>query len=124
MSLDLQLNKCCHLCEEIPTCHSEPQVYSLTPPLPPRGFFFHNINELIQSAKKGCHVCNLIHAELLESQIRDLQQELEHYPQHGTRQLRIGHYYYGDVALWHCFPGEHASELTIVIISIKDLHGR
>ena len=120
MSLDLQLNKCCHLCEEIPTCHSELQDGSLNL----RGFYFHNINELVQSAKKGCHVCNLIFAELLESQIRDLQQELEDNPQHGTRQLRIGHYYYGDVALWHCFPGEHASELTIVIISIKDLHGR
>ena len=120
MSLDLQQNKCCHICEKIFTYHSELQDASLNP----SGFYFHNINELVQSAKKGCHVCNLIFAELFESQIRDMQRELEDNPQHGTRQLRIGYFFYGDVALLHCFPGGHDDGLIIVRISIKDLHGR
>lgn len=86
MSQDLQLNKRCHRCENIPTYIS--QLYEDR--FPPSDLPFHNINELIQSAKRACHVCNLILAEILESQIRDLQRELEDKPQHGSQQLSIG----------------------------------
>ena len=120
MSPDLQLNKCCHICEKIATYYWELQDKSLNP----SGVDFHNINELVQSAKKGCHVCNLIFAELSESQIRDMQRELEDNPQHGTRQLRIGPYKrrHRDVALSHNSPD--GGGLEIVRISIEDLHGR
>ena len=119
MSLDLQLNKCCHLCEKIPTYHSELRDKSLNA----SGFYFHNINELVQSAKKGCHVCNLILAELSESQIRDLQEELEDNPQRGTQQLYIGPDGIGGVVLSHCIPGPPALMLTLVEMPMYDLHG-
>ena len=121
MSLDLQLNKCCHIRDKIPTYHLQLQGKCFRSP----GFFFHNINGLIQSAKKGCHVCNLILAELLESQIRDLQRELEDNPQHGTQQLSIDRDYERDVALFHRFPGEYAyiPMVCITKIHMRGLHG-
>ena len=117
MSLDLQLNKCCHICKIFTIYTSE--VLRNFPP-----FGFHNINELIQSAEEGCHVCNLIVAELLEPQIRDLQRELEDNPQHGSQQLSIGCFVKGGLALTHLFPGKcDQSEVCLVKIHMSDLYG-
>ena len=115
MSLDLQLNKLCHICESFATCNAQ-DLHDFEP------FDFHNINGLIQSAEEGCHVCNLMVAELLENQIRGLQRELEDNPQHGTQQLRID-YCCGDVVLSHYFPGGYLRRKNLVQIHISDLRG-
>ena len=113
MSQDLQLNNLCHICEGFNTYAS--QVLSDFQP-----FDFHNINELIQSAKEGCHVCNLIVAELLESEIRDLQRELEDNPQHGSQQLSIGPLGEGAFALKHLTSGDFdGREVYLVKIDIS-----
>ena len=111
MSQDLQLNKLCHMCENINWVKGSWC-----------GVPFHNINELIQSAKEGCHVCNLIVAELIESQIRDLQRELEDKPQLGSQQLSINSYK-GGLALKCLTPGGFDLRHYLVEIHISWLSG-
>lgn len=121
MAQDLQLDKRCHTCDNIPTYYQH--IYSDKPL--PSGLPFHNINELIQSAKKGCHVCNLILAELSESQIRDLQQELEDNPQHGSQQLSIAPTGIESLVLEHLTSQKLVLEgVYLVNIYINHLFGR
>ena len=54
-----------------------------------RSFAFHDINGLLRSANEGCHVCNLMVAELPESKIATMRRELEREPQHSSHQLYV-----------------------------------
>ena len=85
MSQEPQLNKLCDKC----------QNFTLDPLSWPtkwwRGpcFAFHDIDGLIRSAKEGCHVCNLIFAELPESKLPLMRRDLELNPQHSSKQLFV-----------------------------------
>ena len=88
MTQEPQFNKLCQKCQDF-------TLYSLLLPEPRswcHKFAFHDINGLLQSAKEGCHVCNLIVAVLPEIQILILQRELELDPQHCSQQLEVAIY--------------------------------
>ena len=113
MSQDLQLNNLCDFCQRL--SFSEGPTFF-------KPFGFYNINGLIQSAKKGCHVCNLIVAELVETQIHDLQQELKDNPQHSDRQLSISNWGFNQdaLALNHLPPGEfYQKDVHLVAIHLS-----
>ncbi|KAK0514355.1 hypothetical protein JMJ35_002972 [Cladonia borealis] len=120
MAQDLQLNKRCHLCQNFSLDNGSWPLFADRHPF---WFPFHNINELIQSAKEGCHVCNLIVTELSESRIRDLQRELEDNPQLGSQQLSISSYKEG-LALKCLTPGGFDQRhVYLVEIHISRLFG-
>ena len=82
MTQEPKLNELCQKCQNFTLdCLSSQRCG--------RGFAFHDINGLLQSAKEGCHFCNLMVAELPKFKIQTLLWELEINPQHSSQQLYV-----------------------------------
>ena len=96
---------------------------------------FHDINRLHKSAKKGCHLCNLILAELPESEIVHLRKSLKLNPSQDTSQLdyfveRTNDPHDGDhshrrIRLRHVIQHSSTTEVReLVAINITDMRGK
>ena len=132
MAQEPKWKKLCHKC----------QNFTLDPPAWPgttwggQGFGFHDINGLLQSAKEGCQLCNLIVAEFPESRIKVLQGELKLDPQHCSRQLQVTSYdgpvigrdpyLHSCFNLWHkeLRRNNRPSIVCIIPIIIHDMRGK
>ena len=98
-------------------------------------FAFHDVKGLIRSAKEGCHLCNLIVAELPESKLTLLRRDLELNQDLSSRQLfvRIDHssrfnrgdYILGRVTLTCSTPSIYQGiSYDIMPIFIADMRGK
>ena len=127
MTQEPHLNKLCRKCQNF-------TLDSLSWRGRKRGFAFHDINGLLQSAEEGCHPCNLIVAELPRPEIQALQRELELDPQSSSQQLYVsvddrdmafrGGNRHLRLSLRHWRAGFISEQDSMLPIIISNMHGK